>query len=299
MLRPLSSFLRFPGGKSKHVHKILQYFENKETEYREPFVGGGSVYLGATLFTNSWINDIDEGVFDLWLRVKENPNSLIDLIEEHTPILDHRRDPQRIKSAMSLWNQVKLDTHCNLYPPGYRFLFLSKTCFSGVVTGGPTGGIAQNKNYNLTSRWAKKQTINHILQIHERLQDCRITNLSWEDVVKPQGKNVALYLDPPYLKKGPQCYREAFTLEDHQKLADVVTSCYHRYVVTVDNITEVRDAWKGCGVPDERMIPESWLYSMAGARKKNKVGEELFIVDEASLAIAQRKREERGEFRGL
>lgn len=292
MLRP---FIRYPGGKSKHIHKILQYFEGAEKRYREPFVGGGSVYLGAVLFTDSWINDLDEGVFDLWTRVKEDPNSLIDLIEEHTPELDHRRDPRRIKTAMSLWNQVKSDIHGNLFSLGYRYLFLSKTCFSGVVTGGPTGGIAQNKNYNLTSRWAKKQTINRILQAHERLQDCRITNLSWEKVVKRPGKNVALYLDPPYLKKGPQCYREAFTLKDHQELAQVVTSSPHRYVVTLDDVEEIRDIWKDCGIPDERMISESWLYSMSGTRQKNRVGEELFIMDEASFEIAQRKSRERGD----
>jgi len=196
---------------------------------------------------------------------------------------------------MALWNQVKTDTHNNLYAPGYRFLFLSKTCFSGVVTGGPTGGLAQNKNYNLTSRWAKKQTVNRILEAHSRLQDCRITGYNWEKVVKRPGKNVSLYLDPPYLDKGPQCYRESFTLEDHQRLASVVTSCPHRYVVTVDNVPKIRNVWKDCGVPDNRMISENWLYSMSGSRTKNKIGEELFIMDEVSFEIAQRKSKERGD----
>jgi len=63
MLRP---FIRYPGGKSKHVQKILQYFNETEVRYREPFVGGGSVYLAATQFSESWINDIDEGVVVFW-----------------------------------------------------------------------------------------------------------------------------------------------------------------------------------------------------------------------------------------
>lgn len=295
MLKPIKPFIRYPGGKSKHAQKILQYFEESEKGYREPFVGGGSVYLGAVLFSDSWINDLDEGVYDLWSKVKEDPDSLINLIEEHTPVLDHRRDPQKIKAAMELWNQVKTDIHGNLFSPGYRFLFLSKTCFSGVVTGGPTGGICQNKNYNLTSRWAKKQTIRQILETHQRLQDCKITNVSWKDVVECPGENIALYLDPPYLVKGSQCYGSSFTLEDHQELAQVVTECSHRYVVTVDDVTEIRNAWKDCDVSDDRMVSENWLYSMSGYRKKNKVGKELFIMDDASFEIAQRKRRERGD----
>lgn len=286
----LKSFIRYPGGKSKHVAKILQYFKETERRYREPFVGGGSVFLGATYFVGSWINDIDKEVYDLWNSVKEDPESLIDLIEEHTPILDHHKDPKKIKAALSLWNQVRGDANGKLYPPGYRFLFLSKTCFSGVVTGGPTGGMHQNGKYNLMSRWAKKQTIRRIREVHERLQDCRITNLSWEKVVNRKGKDVAIYLDPPYLEKGSQCYRHAFTLKDHEKLAEIVTASKHRYVVTVDNVLAVRNIWHDCGVPDERMISENWIYTMNGTRTENRVGKELFIMDEASFEIAQQKR---------
>ena len=292
MVRP---FIRFPGGKSKHVYRILQYFNEQETEYREPFVGGGSVYLGGTLFTNSWINDLDEGVYDLWRRVKEDPNSLIDHIEEHTPVLDHRKDPKRIKAALALWKKVKLDTNNKLFSPGYRFLFLSKTCFSGVVTGGPTGGTIQNHKYNLTSRWAKQQTIKRIREVHRRLWDCKITNFSWEEVVKHAGENVAMYLDPPYLDKGSQCYRESFTEDNHRKLAEVVTASPYRYVVTVDDLPSIRNIWADCGVPKSRMISETWLYSMSGKREQNKQGSELFIMDEQSIEISNIKSQLRGD----
>lgn len=292
ILRP---FLRYPGGKSKHVHKILQYFYDQEKEYREPFVGGGSVYLGGSQFSNSWINDLDPEVCDLWRMVKKEHHSLISLIKEHTKVLDHCQDKRKIKEAVALWNQIKSDTNNEIFPAGYRFLFLSKTCFNGVVTAGPTGGIAQNGDYNLMSRWAGRQTIRRICQIHERLIDCRVTGYSWEEVVAEPGKDVALYLDPPYLEKGEQCYQKFFTLEDHRKLAEVVTACPHRYIVTVDDVPEVRNAWSDCGVPNSRLIPETWLYSMTGSRKKNKNGKELFIMDERSLEIAEKRKEVRGD----
>ncbi|MHA2279343.1 MAG: DNA adenine methylase [Promethearchaeota archaeon] len=282
-------FIRYPGGKSKQADKILQYFRAQEKEYREPFVGGGSVYLADYHFPNAWINDLDPEVYDLWMMVRDTPMMLINQIEEHTPILDHRRDKHKIKKALNLWNEVRSDTNHKLYCPGYRFLFLSKTCFSGVVTGGPTGGLAQTGNYNLTSRWAKNQTIKRIRFAHEKIQDCKITLGSWQPLIEKPGKDVALYLDPPYLEKGDQCYRFAFTLKDHKELAEAVVVCEHRWVVTIDDIPDLRNVWLSVGVPAKRLVSKFWKYSMDGTRKENRIGQELFVMDKQSYELAQEK----------
>jgi len=289
----MKAFLRYPGGKSKQINKILPYFLDQEKEYREPFVGGGSVYLAGYHYPNAWINDIDPEVVDLWIMVRDNPKELIEIIEEHSKILDHRRDKKKIKQALNLWKEVKSDTNHKIYPSGYRFLFLSKTCFSGAVEGGPTGGMAQNGNYNLTSRWAKNQTIKRIREARECLQDCAITCGSWNRLVEQPGNDVALYLDPPYLKKGDQCYRYSFGLDNHSELAVEVSSCPHRWLVTVDNNPELVSIWRNCGIPDYRMVSESWLYSMTGKREVNREGKELFIMDEQSFDTIQRRIKDR------
>lgn len=282
----IRSPIRYPGGKSRHTKKILQYLKLKEQKYIEPFVGGGSVYL-ASGFEGAWINDLDFGVYDLWRLIKEDPDQLIGLIDEHTKILEHRNDKKRIKSAINLWQEVKSDVNETLYPAGYRFLFLIKTCFSGVVTGGPTGGMKQNSQYSITARWAHRSTIKRIEVAHRMLQTCKITNLSWEDVLVNLDKDVSLYLDPPYLKKGAQCYKHSFDIDDHRRLAEVVTSCpCKRYVVTVDDCVELRAIWSKCGIPEERMISEEWLYSMKASRKENKIGRELFIVSDAAYKLS-------------
>lgn len=280
----MRSFIRYPGGKSRHTSKILMYFKQNEPDYRESFIGGGSVYL-ASGYSNAWINDVDSGVYDLWRMVKEEPDALVDLIHEHTPILEHRNDKKKIKKAINLWKEVKEDINHKLYPEGYRLLFLIKTCFSGVVSGGPTGGINQNSNYPITARWSKNHTIKLINDCHGVIQDCRITNLSWEDTLEDVNKKTTLFLDPPYLKKGEQCYNHSFDLESHCKLAKVVTATDAKYVVTVDDCPELREVWSGCGVPSRRMISEEWSYSMTASRTKNRVGKELFIVSDDAFDI--------------
>ena len=47
MKKGLKTPLRYPGGKSRAVTKMGQYFPNLRdySEYREPFLGGGSVAI--------------------------------------------------------------------------------------------------------------------------------------------------------------------------------------------------------------------------------------------------------------
>ncbi len=276
----LKAFIRYPGSKSRHTGKILRYFNLGEPEYREPFIGGGSVFL-ASEFEDAWINDIDPDVYKLWVAVRDQPNELVRIIEEHTPILDHKREPQKIKKAMELWREIQQDV-----PSGYRTLFLSKTCFSGVLSGGPTGGIHQTGEYTLFSRWAPNLTISRIWAAHSNLQNVRITNESWQVLVEESGKDISLYLDPPYLKKGGQCYNFSFTLDDHKELAETVSQSSHRYVVTVDDCKELRDIWTSL-VPEHLIISEKWLYSMSDYREENREGREMFVVDQRSYDLCR------------
>lgn len=286
MSRP---FCRYPGAKSRHTDKILRYFQPNESEYREPFIGGGSVFL-ASDFTQGWINDIDPAIYDLWRLVKDSPETLIGLIKEHTAILDHQKLPKKIDAALNLWRSIR-DGEGD-YPEGYRALFLIKTCFSGIKSGGPTGGMHQTGKYNLMSRWSADRTINRINVAHERLKNVRITNSSYEELVTTSGGDVSIYLDPPYLEKGDQCYDFYFTLDDHKKFAKVVAGCPYRYVVTLDDCDELRNIWSNL-IPNHLILSEEWSYSMSDFREENRVGKEMFIVDQRSydLCVSRRSRQ--------
>ena len=45
---PLKTCLRYPGGKSKATKTLAPWFPEDFKEYREPFIGGGSVAFYAT-----------------------------------------------------------------------------------------------------------------------------------------------------------------------------------------------------------------------------------------------------------
>ena len=53
--------LRYPGGKSRAVPKLCQWLPVNITEYREPFLGGGSMAIEMTKRYPDlpiWVNDL-------------------------------------------------------------------------------------------------------------------------------------------------------------------------------------------------------------------------------------------------
>ena len=81
MKRPKSIF-RYPGGKLKAIKYIKPFWEAaKHSEYREPFVGGGSVFISKPLAQFNWINDIDTDMTSFY-SVISNQKSREKLISE-------------------------------------------------------------------------------------------------------------------------------------------------------------------------------------------------------------------------
>ena len=67
----LKTALRYPGGKSRAITKMQQYFPDLRDyeEFREPFLGGGSVALNVTQLypdLSIWVNDLYEPLVNFW-----------------------------------------------------------------------------------------------------------------------------------------------------------------------------------------------------------------------------------------
>ena len=77
----LKTPLRYPGGKSRAVPKLLQWLPSREiTEYREPFLGGGSMAIEMTRRLPEevpiWVNDLYEPLYNFWVQLRDNGDYL-------------------------------------------------------------------------------------------------------------------------------------------------------------------------------------------------------------------------------
>ena len=77
----LKTPLRYPGGKSRAMKKMAQFLPDmsKYKEYREPFLGGGSVALYMTQtypHLEIWVNDLYEPLVNFWQQLQDESNEI-------------------------------------------------------------------------------------------------------------------------------------------------------------------------------------------------------------------------------
>lgn len=80
----IKSPLRYPGGKSRSVDLISTIIPEFD-EFREPFLGGGSIFIYAKQrFPNKtfWINDLYFELYKFWEMTQKDVDTLIDKIYE-------------------------------------------------------------------------------------------------------------------------------------------------------------------------------------------------------------------------
>ena len=87
-MKSLKTPLRYPGGKSRACTKMDPYFPDlrEYDEFREPFLGGGSVAIHITKkYPNLkiWVNDLYEPLVNFWQQLQmfgpEMRNKLVEL----------------------------------------------------------------------------------------------------------------------------------------------------------------------------------------------------------------------------
>lgn len=243
---PLKTPLRYPGGKSKAIATLSPWFPNNFKEYREPFIGGGSIAIyTAQAYPNIpvWINDLYVPLYNFWIQLRDNGDELSERIrEEKQNILDLDSD-KRDDSCKELFDRYKLeiDTYVGL-EKAVAFFILNKCSFSGLTENSTFSVTASNSNFSLIGADKLKKFSNLI-------QGWKITNLDYSEVMNSGGENVFVFLDPPYdiddFLYGKN--REMHKGFDHIKFAENVYDCPHKFMITYnlnDNLLDLYEKYE-------------------------------------------------------
>tara|TARA_R100001591_G_C4325718_1_gene176744 strand:+ start:400 stop:675 length:276 start_codon:yes stop_codon:yes gene_type:complete len=89
-IKSLKTPLRYPGGKSKAVKTLSQWYPKIISEYREPFIGGGSIAIDITKANPDipiWINDLYVPLYNFWVQLRDNGDELSEELEKKNKIL--------------------------------------------------------------------------------------------------------------------------------------------------------------------------------------------------------------------
>ena len=240
-MKSLKTPLRYPGGKSRACEKMAQYFPDLRnySEFREPFLGGGSVAIYITKKypgLNIWVNDLYEPLVNFWQQLQmfgtDIKDRLVDLkTANNTPDL-----------AKELFLKAKEQVNDKDLPSINRavaFYIVNKCSFSGLTESSSFSPQASNNNFSLRG-------IEKLPEYSALIAKWRITNYSY-DYLLDGDTTTFVYLDPPYDIKDNLYGRKGSMHKgfDHDKFA---ADCDFRYpmhqLISYNSDQLVRDRFK-------------------------------------------------------
>ena len=186
-MNTLKTPLRYPGGKSRAVDKIYSRFPNGIKEYREPFLGGGSLAIHMSqkhFHTPIWVNDLYEPLYNFWACLQVAG----DIMQERlVKLKEDNPHPEKAKELFLSSKDILSDG--SDVERAVAFYVVNKCSFSGLTESSSFSAQASDSNFSMRG-------INKLTSYMKIIKNWKITNLSYEELL--DGEDAFCYLDPPY-----------------------------------------------------------------------------------------------------
>jgi DNA adenine methylase len=123
---------------------------------------------------------------------------------------------------------------------GFATFFLNRTNRSGILEAGVIGGKMQTGKWKIDARYNRAELISRIKAIGEFRSRIFVSNqeaqIFLETVTPTLPEKSLVYLDPPYVEKGPGLYLNSYEENDHRRLAGWVRENLDRpWMVSYDD----------------------------------------------------------------
>ena len=277
-LKVLKTPLRYPGGKSKAIKTLSQWYPQIISEYREPFIGGGSIAIDVTKANPDipvWINDLYVPLYNFWVQLRDHGQDLSESVrEQKEKMLESGTQDEKDQFARDLFNQyaAEIDTYDD-FQKAVAFFIMNKCSYSGLTENSTFSRTAANSNFSLVGA-------DKLAQFSELIKNWKITNIDYSEVMNVEGSdNTFVFLDPPYDIKdflyGKN--REMHKSFDHDKFANDVYECPHKFMITYNDNERLRELYRNYYIEEWKL-----RYSMVHRGDKNtqdNVKTELLITN--------------------
>ena len=235
--------LKWVGGKTQIIDKLIVNFPVEINNYREAFLGGGSVLLTLLSYVKSGVikihgniyaYDLNEPLIYIYKNIQTFHNELYGVLQTIITEFNEcgngeiNRTPKNIEEAKiakenyyywirSEYNKLSLHDKKSVLGSA-MFIFMNKTCFRGVFRVGPKGFNVPYGHYNNPEIINKE----HLEEIHNLIQNVVFECCDFNTSLKNIEPNDFIYLDPPYAPETDTSFvgytENGFGIEKHSQL---------------------------------------------------------------------------------
>ena len=242
-MKSLKTPLRYPGGKSRAAQKIEAHFPDlgEYDEFREPFIGGGSVALYVAKkfpHLNIWVNDLYEPLVNFWQQLQMSGG---DMYETLMDIKRQNDDPNLARDIFLKCKEQVNDKDIPLFNRAVAFYVVNKCSFSGLTESSSFSRQASISNFSVRG-------IEKLPGYQEIISKWRISNYSYDYMLEQQNedKKVFYYLDPPYdIKDNLYGHKGSMHKKfDHDKFAEDCSNSPIPQMVSYNSDQLIKDRFK-------------------------------------------------------
>jgi DNA adenine methylase len=261
--------LKWIGGKTQILDKLIVEFPTEINNYREIFLGGGSVLLTLLSYVknglikihgNIYAYDLNEPLIYIYKNIQLNCNELYNEIQKLITEFNSckngeiNRTPKNIDEAKitkenyyywirSKYNKLSFADKKTTIGSA-MFIFLNKTCFRGVFRVGPKGFNVPYGHYNNPEIINKE----HLDEIHNLIQGVIFECCDFNTSLNNTEENDYIYLDPPYAPETETSFvgytEKGFNIDNHNNLFQLIhklTEKNKKIMLSNADVSLVRD----------------------------------------------------------
>lgn len=264
---PIKPFIRWVGGKSRLLSRILPHVPEKIQNYYEPFLGGGAVFLACAgrVSGRAQLADLNEHLVAAWIAMRDHQAALRPLLEWY-----------KENDSKEFYYEVRSAAPSSLIEKAARFLYLNGVSWNHLWRENSRTG-AMNAPWG--NRSFKGFDESSMITIGKVLQRADIAAADFREVLKSASSGDFVYLDPPYLP--------IFSRPDTEKEP---TAKFNKYTAKTFEAVDLIDLADICAEFDRRGV--RWIMSNRDAESVHELfptAEIIKFTTHRSLAAQSRR----------
>jgi len=219
-------FLRWAGGKTRLLGRLLPYFPSEFEGYFEPFLGGGAVFFAVRRRARGAIvlSDLNEDLVNIWRVMRDEPDAFLGALAGY----ESKNDQD------SYYEVREAEVPGDAVTRAARFAYLNQTAWNGLWRVNRWGRF----NVPWGNRPFRGYDPDAVAALSCVLRDAEIRHADFRDMLDRPSRGDFVYLDPPYLpvsdtSKFSGYTEKRFRVPDLEELASICGELASRGVAWV------------------------------------------------------------------